>query len=280
MNTDCLDHQLTEKERQEFDTKGYFIVENALDADQCKNLIEASKRADADFRQKNEYNTHRVSAVHDFIGYDQQFVDLLDWHKTFPKVWGLMGWNIQLYHSHMTITPPLPDDTPREPKRLGWHQDSPVLNAEMGTNPYPMISLKVGFFLTDTRETNRGNFHIIPGSHLLKKIPPNDGLNPQGMTPVCIPAGSAAIFDRRIWHAASPNYWTETRRVLFYGYSYRWLRFRDDMSYAEPYRDTCNPIQSQLLFPPEIWGPGSGDNLPLRKWMEENLSEETVASND
>jgi ectoine hydroxylase len=101
-------------------------------------------------------------------------------------------------------------------------------------------------------------------------------LNPHGAMPVCIPAGSAAIFDRRIWHAASPNYWTETRRVLFYGYSYRWLRFRDDMTYAEQYRDTCSPIQSQLLFPPEIWGPGSGNDLPLKTWMEENLTGETV----
>ena len=108
MDTTCLDHQLTPEERQAFDTQGYFIIENALDADQCSDLIEASKQADADFRQN------------------------------------------------------------------------------------------------------------------------------------------------------------------------RWLRFRDDMSYAEQYRDTCNPIQSQLLFPPEIWGPGSGDNLPLKKWMEENLTEKTT----
>ena len=188
-----------------------------------------------------------------------------------------MGWNIQLYHAQLTVAPPLPSDTYREPKRLGWHQDSPVLNQELGTDPTPMISLKMEFFLTYTRETDRGNFYIITGSHLLNKIPPDEGLNPQVAIPVCIPAGSAVIFDRRIWHAGNPNYWTETRRVLFYGYSYRWLRFRDNMTNAEQYRDTCSPIQSQLLFPPKTWGPGSSDDLPLKNWMEEHLAKDSVS---
>ena len=277
MNIACLDHLLTEEERHAFETQGYFIVKDVLDSDQCENLIKAADRVDAEFRKQNRSNPHKPISTTDFIGHDDQFVELLDWYKTFPKVWDLMGWNIQLYHAHLTVTPPLPSDAPRERKRLGWHQDSPVLNSEMGTNPFPMISLKVGFFLTDTQETDRGNFYVVPGSHLLTEAPPaGDGPNPQGATPVCIPAGSAAIFDRRIRHAASPNYWTETRRVLFYGYSYRWLRARDDMSYADKYRNTCSRIQAQLLFPPEIWGPGSGDELPLRKWMEENIAEEAA----
>ena len=67
----------------------------------------------------------------DFVGKDELFLELLDWPKTFPKVWGILSWHIQLYHSHLGITPPPPPDEKPEKKRLGWHQDSGRLNAEL-----------------------------------------------------------------------------------------------------------------------------------------------------
>jgi hypothetical protein len=42
--------------------------------------------------------------------------------------------------------------------RLEWHQDSGRLNVDFESNPRPRISLKVGYFLTDTTEVGRGNF--------------------------------------------------------------------------------------------------------------------------
>ena len=73
---------------------------------------------------------------------DEIFLDLLDWPRTFPKVWGLLGWNVQLYHSHMTVTPVVPLEERPAKKRLGWHQDSGRLNQEMETEPRPRISLR------------------------------------------------------------------------------------------------------------------------------------------
>ena len=77
----------------------------------------------------------------DFVGKDELFLELLDWPKTFPKVWGLLGWNIQLYHSHMTVTPVVPSAEWPAKQRLGWHQDSGRLNQELETEPRPRISL-------------------------------------------------------------------------------------------------------------------------------------------
>ena len=37
------------------------------------------------------------------------------------------------------------------------------------------------------------------------------------------------MFDRRIWHSASVNTNQYDRIVLFYGYSYRWLKPRDNI---------------------------------------------------
>ena len=42
--------------------------------------------------------------------------------------------------------------------------------------------------------------------------------------------GTAVFFDRRLWHAPSPNWSEVTRKVLFYGYGYRWIRTKDDMT--------------------------------------------------
>src|SRR5437899_5794952 len=125
-------------------------------------------------------------------------MELLDWPKTFPKVWGLLGWNIQLYHSHMTVTPVVPSEERPAKKRLGWHQDSGRLNQEMETEPRPRISLKVAFFLTDTRAVGRGNFYVIPGSHRQNKVEyPADGIaDPAGATPVRVGPGAAVFFDR------------------------------------------------------------------------------------
>ena len=51
------------------------------------------------------------------------------------------------------------------------------------------------FFLTDTTDPNRGNFHVVPGSHLRNAIDlPDDGVSePEGATPVRVPAGTAAV---------------------------------------------------------------------------------------
>ena len=47
-------------------------------------------------------------------------MDLLDWPTTFPKIWGILGWHIQLYLSHVDITAP-------------WKKEHPLRNALAGT---------------------------------------------------------------------------------------------------------------------------------------------------
>jgi ectoine hydroxylase-related dioxygenase (phytanoyl-CoA dioxygenase family) len=91
--------------------------------------------------------------------------------------------------------------------------------------------------------------------------------------------GTAVFFDRRIWHASSPNTSTMPRKVLFYGYSYRWLRPRDDMTVGH-YLDRCGPIRRQLLGASASGGHGysspQADDVPLRVWLEEHLDPQTV----
>ena len=112
MNPDCLQHLLTNDERAQFNAQGYLVVENALDAAACERVIAVMDRVDA--RERTEALAGKLLSVTDVMGEDDALVDLIDCPKTFPKVWGILGWNIYLYHSHLDVcllyTSPSPRD--------------------------------------------------------------------------------------------------------------------------------------------------------------------------
>lgn len=281
MNAACLDYCLTENERITFERDGFFIVEDVLSPDQVERLTVITDQVDTEYREQNGLGVHDRVSVMNFIGKDEAFLELVDCPRTFAKVWEILGWNIQIYHSHLVVTPP----EQAENHRLGlkWHQDSDRLNREMESNPRPRVSLKVAYFLTDCSLPGRGNFYVVPGSHLQNDLIPRDGDRTVELsegTPVLAPRGSAVFFDRRIWHSASANYWTEPRRALFYGYSYRWLRPRDDMT-VDRFWHGLDPIRRQLFGASATGGYGytspKDDDVPLRAWIREHVGEEAVA---
>ena len=277
MDAVCLEHSLTSEEQKQFEQDGFFIVADAIPSELVADLTAVTDRIIEDHRQTANLSPHSTINMLDFIGKDQVYLQLIDWHKTFPKVWGILGWNIKLYHSHLIVTPPQPDADPN--RRLGWHQDSGRLNIELEGNPRPRVSLKVGFFLSDTTRSDRGNFHVLPGAHRQNSLDlPTDGTNPVNACPVCVPAGTAVFFDRRLWHAAGINTSNVSRRVLFYGYSYRWLQPRDDMT-VDHYMEKAAPIRQQLLGKSTggmgYTSPGELD-VPLRSWLTDHLGAEAV----
>ena len=279
-----LDHRLSVEERESFETNGYFIVPNALDEATVESLVVATDELERIHRPKYEargLKPHQSLNVLDFMGKDERFLPLIDWPKTFMKVVDILGWHIQLYHSHIIVTPPLPRSAWDDQRRLGWHQDSGRINIDIECNPRPRISLKVGFFITDTRETDRGNFHVVPGSHLdnALRMPDDPRVDPSNATPVCTQPGDAVFFDRRLWHAAGRNTSDYTRKALFYGYSYRWLKPRDDMTVSHYMKD-ADPVRKQLLGASPNGGFGftspTDEDVPLKMWIEENLGNDAV----
>ncbi|MEO2005852.1 MAG: phytanoyl-CoA dioxygenase family protein [Candidatus Poribacteria bacterium] len=283
MDGACLDHLLTTEEAARFESDGYFVVENAVGGSRLADLVTAADRVYAEEAERQGLPEGGTLNELDLIGRDEAFLEMLDWPATFPKVWGILGWNIQLYHSHMIVTPPQPAQESQRPRRLGWHQDSGRLNAELEGEPRPRVSLKVGFFLSDTSEPGRGNFHVVPGSHLRNTLAfPADGvLDPRNAVSICAPPGAAVFFDRRLWHSASPNSSDMTRKVLFYGYSYRWLRPRDNMT-VDHYLARCDPIRRQLLGASVTGGMGytspRDEDVPLRAWLAEHAPPGDAAS--
>ncbi len=156
MHPDCLQHSLTSQEAENFERDGYLIVPNALTTAQVDNYIELVDQLALDRVEETEADGRLHMRA--FLRRDQAFLDLLDWPTTFPKMWGLMGWHLQLYLSHIDVTPPLTSvagggalaaQLPADGSvgRLGWHQDSGRVNMELETNPRPRLSTKIGYFL-------------------------------------------------------------------------------------------------------------------------------------
>ncbi|HZO91112.1 MAG TPA: phytanoyl-CoA dioxygenase family protein [Chthonomonadaceae bacterium] len=275
MDPTCLQYRLTAEEKRRFEETGLLMIENALSPEQVAALTEAADRIYA--RKLAEgHDPHTALFYPNFIPEEPLFADLVDYEKVLPKVWGILGWNIYLYHAHLIVTPP--SGKPQDDKTFGWHQDSGRVNVEIESHPRPRLSLKVAYFLSDTSVPGRGNFWVVPGSHLcdtLERSP--DGIGqPEGAAPVLAKPGTAVFFDRRLWHTASPNWSDVTRKVLFYGYGYRWIRTKDDMT-VQGLWEKSDPIRRQLLG----WGVNANGHysptdadVPLRLWLREHSPEE------
>ncbi len=277
MDPSCLEHRLTDDERRTFEETGMLVVEDALSPEQVAELTTITDGIFAS-RVEQGHDSRTALFYPNFIPDAPQFADLVDYGKILPKVWGILGWNIYLYHAHLIVTPP--SGQPRSNKTFGWHQDSGRVNVEMESHPRPRLSLKVAYFLSDTSAEGRGNFWVIPGSHLQDTLDrPSDGMGqPEGAEPVLAKPGTAVFFDRRLWHSASPNWSDITRKVLFYGYGYRWIRTKDDMTVQELW-DRSDPVRRQLLG----WGVNANGfysptdaDVPLRTWLREWSPNEAV----
>ncbi|MCA9118763.1 MAG: phytanoyl-CoA dioxygenase family protein [Planctomycetaceae bacterium] len=270
MNRDCLDHKLSQDERAFFLANGYLVVPDALTASQVNRLIAVVDRIDT--RERNADHQGKLLSVSNVIHEDDAMVDLVTQATVLPKVWDILGWNIYLYHSHIDVTPS--ENADRQNWSVAWHQDSMRVNDEIESNPRPRLSLKVGYYLTDVSEAHHGNTLILPGSHLQNELDcPQDGRsNPTGAEPVCVTPGSALIIDRRIWHSRSANTSGMTRKVIWYGYSYRWMRPKDAMTVTHLY-PKLDAIQRQLLGDKTsangMYDPTEED-VPLRSWLREH----------
>jgi hypothetical protein len=79
------------------------------------------------------------------------------------------------------------------------------------------------------------------------------------------------VFDRRIWHGRSPNLSEITRKVVFLGFTYRWIRPRHE--HTPDAHPGLGPVQRQLLGASAsqlgYWIPDERD-VPLRRWMRDH----------
>jgi ectoine hydroxylase-related dioxygenase (phytanoyl-CoA dioxygenase family) len=269
---------MTDEQREQFEQEGYLIVPDALDDDTLGRLLEAGDRVEKEEREKNDLDPGALMAKFRTIVEDDVFLELLDWPKTFPLIWDILGWNVQHYISHLIYYPPEAKGSV-DLKPGGWHQDGgrPVPEME---RPQPRLSLKVGFWLTDISEPENGGIRIIPGSHKRDRPPERTPGNEfDDSVQVQVKAGTAVLFDRRMWHSRGINTSDITRKVLFLGYSYRWLRGLDYNVIPDEVLEKCDPIRRQMLgdgVNVKGWWQPTDEDVPLKGWLLEHKGEEYV----
>ena len=259
---------LTDVQRRRFEHDGYLVVNDALDAPHISRLIDAVDGVWAAHRDTPPIAGADPLHMLAFVGRDPTFLELMDHEPILRLVVDLLGWNVFMHHCHLDVHPPMAGPSPR---LWMWHQDGGVQNHDLETHPRPRMSVKVAYFLSDVGEPGRGNFSVLPGSHLLDTIerPPDDSNDLPGAVPILARPGSAVLFDRRLWHMRGENRSSLTRKALFYAYTYRWVRARDDILIPPELFGTITPIRAQLLGAGSSavghWMP-SGDDAPLRAW--------------
>ena len=270
---------MTAEERKQFEEDGYLIIRGALNPDEVAYYTKAIDEAYE--AQKKAGNVSPYGSLHKLSAVTScpALVPLLDHPAVFPLVWSTIGWNIHVYHSHFDVHPTVP---PEQPFRWEWHQDGGRQNVELETDPRPRMSVKLAYFLSDVSEKGRGNLKVIPGSHKRNWLPgpPNRNTEwpePEDAIEVQVSPGDVVFFDRRIWHARSNNYSDITRKVVFMGYTFRWIHIRDEVADLpnQPWWKDLTPIQRQLLGGE---GDGTGDHqwghypdrVPLYTYLKEN----------
>src|SRR5262245_26146768 len=115
---DTLQYQLTAEEKQTFNETGMLMIEDALSPEHVAALTTASDQI-SDRKFAEGADPKKALFYPNFIPDNPIFADLVDYEKVFPKVWGILGWNIYLYHAHLIVTPPL--GQPQDDKTFGWH---------------------------------------------------------------------------------------------------------------------------------------------------------------
>jgi hypothetical protein len=271
--------------RQEFFDQGFLLLRNVLTDDHRRALEAAMDRVYAEEIAAGRGSRDGTVHLLGFLTRDELFGELLTHGPVFRYMWGLAGWNIYTHHNHLDVTPPALE--PEKPY-WGWHQDGYRQNSDPETMdpnlPRPMFSLKVGYVISDLSETGRGATKVIPGGHLENSLArPEDtsvhNPDPEGTLEITANPGDCFIFDRRLWHSRSTNMSTVTRKMLFVGYTYRWIRNLDDMPIDKTSDWWANrsPVQRQLLgestHTANHWGVNwdgfVDEDIPLRKELRE-----------
>ena len=157
MDASCLQYALTEAERLEFSQRGYLVFDEMLPPDVVDALVEVSDRIDAEERQKRGVGPYDRLTVRDMVWRDERYLDLVDWPRALPKIWGTLGWNIQIYHTVLAYSPAAELGN-QQVEMQGWHQDSGRVNQEIESSPRPRISVKMAYFLSDCSAAGRANF--------------------------------------------------------------------------------------------------------------------------
>ena len=228
----------------QFNEQGYLILPDVLSQERVSCLNAAIDEVIATEPETLAHNIYNSVERHG------EFASLIDEPAILPLIVNLLGYNIQLHISHLTVRKPNPSDAKTATHSfIDWHQDGPHPQFPVIAGLTATYYIKVCYILSDMSEPNRGNTKVIPGSHKKPYNPNHKDVRQQldGEVQVCGKPGDVFIFAQNLWHAGSPNQSEFTRRQLFLGYSPIWMRPIDYHIASQSLLKDADPIRRQLL---------------------------------
>jgi len=241
-----------DEHRSQLKVDGFCVIENALTAQTLDRALQRfSSQAKAEAAINTGQNHANTATGNQWVGMllnkGDVFFDLIDHSQTTPLIASVLGddYTISAFDGHIqcagaTAMAPHIDQwwlpRPRQAREelppaadvrrsSGTATEAQV--SELAINPAVVAS--VMFMLTDFTDSN-GATRVVPGSHLTGRQP--DPAVPWTIDghAVTAKAGSALVFDGRLWHAAGANQSSEPRMgVLAY--------------YSAPF---CRPLENYL----------------------------------
>ena len=210
--------KLTGAQHQFFDDNGYLVVPDVLSTEMIDKLTQVSDRLIESFDANGAYVQRRPGIVQ-----EPDFHPLLTQSPTVPLVAQLLSPNIQLHTTAIIYKFPEPADEEVVNQR-GWHRDS-GLAVDLRHKNVPRVSIKVGYCLTDFKQSRSGFTLFASGSHLIDTpLPiPKGEVDPVGTIELCLNAGDAFLFENRLFHTSAPNLTDRVSKVIIFGYAYRWM---------------------------------------------------------
>ena len=237
--------QLSELERNFFDTEGYLKVEGVLEGERLAQVqaeftrVEEATREEwrrtvaegPDFRPYRLGETAHV--VFPVAPHGDVFVDLLELPETIGVAEKFIGPDIQMIDNALHVKPAATES------HTTWHRDSITWRHEeaeewsaadkewwgrMGACEAPFSKIKIFFFVQDVDEET-APFSVVPGSH---KVDPGEDGFPRYEKLEDMPdyvrlvgrAGDAILWNGAIWHTAMDNTGDKARRMLLYNYTH------------------------------------------------------------
>jgi ectoine hydroxylase-related dioxygenase (phytanoyl-CoA dioxygenase family) len=239
--------RLSQDRREEWQRDGYFVVRNALTANQVDSLlVEVDRAYENHLTRKGRGGLAEGVELANIVDRRGPFVELIDLPATFGLVVDLLGPYIQLGLAATTIRP-------QNPTGKGFiHTDGgQALQRIHPTDDSWPLQVKVHYFLTDTSELGMGNFCVVPGSQRTFPTWPLGGELPAGEVPAAVQlrlhAGDAAFFSHALWHGAIGNASATTRKTVTFGYNQLFVRCMDYVHASPELLSECTPRQRRLL---------------------------------